>query len=89
MGSSATGLSSSTAHFTPSNTPSHALKDEEQIKYTAAGFVDATATKAADSALSSSWKIYRDMMECWWFGGGTGEVVQKVSLPDTDKLACR
>lgn len=85
MGSSATGLHSLTAQFSPPNTPSHAAKEERHIKYSAAGFVDATATKAAELSSSSSWGIYRDMMESWWFGSGTGEVVQKVRRSESAK----
>lgn len=78
MGSSATGLHSSTAHFDPPATPYHASKGEKQIRYTAAGFVDATATRVTEVASPASWSMYKDIMESWWFGSGTGEVVQKV-----------
>lgn len=79
MGSSVTGLHSLTARFEPPTTPNHASKGEQEIRYTATGFVDATATRATDSASPALWNMYKDMMESWWFGSGTGEVVQKVS----------
>lgn len=77
MGSSFTGLHSSTAHFTPSNTPYHAAIGEAQIRYTASNFVDATAKKSTQAS-TASWSIYREMMESWWFGEGTGNLLQKV-----------
>jgi hypothetical protein len=79
MGSSVTGLHSSTARFDPPTTPNHASKGEQELRYTANGFVDATATRATGSASPAIWNTYKDMMESWWFGSGTGEVVQKVS----------
>lgn len=81
MGSSFTGLHSSTTQFIPSTTPHHAEKGEAQIRYTASNFVDATATKSTQAS-TASWSIYRDMMESWWFGGGTGNVLQKVRYPN-------
>lgn len=78
MGSSATGLRSSTATFSPSSTPSHALAGSTELQYAASGYFEATATKSADTS-TASWDVYRDMMENWWFGAGTGEVTQKVS----------
>ncbi|UZJ57364.1 hypothetical protein CBS101457_006684 [Exobasidium rhododendri] len=76
MGSSATGLRSSSAHFDPPYTPHHAQASSEEIKYTASGYMSATARKS-EGVAGSSWETHRDMIESWWFGAGTKEVTQK------------
>jgi hypothetical protein len=78
LGSQATGLYSSTAQFTPANTPYHAIEGSSEIQYSAAGFLDAHATKSSDPS-TALWELNRRMIEDWWFGDRTGATAQKVS----------